>query len=105
MALMKVFAPRIRAAIEVSCLKQKEIAFRLGVPEESISRWVNGKRMPPLDIFEGLAAVTGANAEWLLGLDFRAESGQKLVGAETREDVIAVIEAAVARLKEFDDAH
>lgn len=64
------FTPRLRHrianAINESGLTQKEVASKMGVSPQVISRWVRGHRVP--DAFElvVLADVTGQ--EWLLDL-------------------------------------
>lgn len=98
------FVPRFREALDKAHIDQKTAARRAGCTDAAMSRWVNGSRLPSLDLFRTVALVTGASADWLLGIDFRTQGIEALEAAKRKEDVLVVMEAAVAKLRELEQA-
>ena len=56
-------------AIKLSGLKQKDIANRLGVGQQTISHYIKGDKMPSLETFANLCAVLDVDANDLLCLN------------------------------------
>ena len=50
-------------------LKQAEFARRIGLPQNSYSRYESGERIPDIDILSRLASKLRVSSDWLLGLD------------------------------------
>jgi len=49
-----------------SGLSQEELAERLGVSRQSVSKWETGAALPEIDKLASLAAVFGVTTDWLL---------------------------------------
>lgn len=47
-------------------LTQKELAEKLEITEVSLSRYLNGKRMVKLEVFDKMCEVFNVTADWLL---------------------------------------
>ena len=56
---------RIRQAVERSGKTQRQIADAIGITEVSMSRYVNGERVPRATIMPKLAEACGVSVEWL----------------------------------------
>lgn len=68
-AELLIFTTRLNKAVKNSGLSQHEIAEKCGTTDVSISRYLNGSRMPKAPMVANLADVLKVNANWLLGLD------------------------------------
>ncbi len=53
-------------AIKSSGLTQTEIARRLGIAHQQVSRYISGKQMPALDTFANLCTVLDLDANEIL---------------------------------------
>jgi transcriptional regulator with XRE-family HTH domain len=63
----KAFAARFRLAVDRSHLMQTEIAELANVTETSISRYVNGERIPHPILLGKLCEVMRCDPAWLIG--------------------------------------
>lgn len=59
------FDDRLRLAIKMKGITQKELAARIGVSEAIVSRWVRGNRFPHAKQLFALAEALDVDAEWL----------------------------------------
>ena len=55
-------------AIKNSGLSQSEIAEKLNIKHQSVSKYVNGITMPALDTFANLCAILDIESDYILGL-------------------------------------
>lgn len=63
-----VIGQRINSALNISGKKQKELAAVLGVPDNTISYFVSGKRTPNTEQIIKIAQYLKVSADFLLGL-------------------------------------
>lgn len=67
---MKIFAERLKIAMEHNNrMKQLDLANEIGVTEVTISRYVNGQRIPKATEVAKMAKVLNVSSDYLLGLD------------------------------------
>lgn len=64
----KVIGSRINEALAFSNKKQKELAAHLGVPDNTISYFCSGKRVPNAEQIIEISKFLGVSADFLLGL-------------------------------------
>lgn len=58
---------RLKSIIDAQNVSQKELAELIGVTEVTMSRYVNGQRMPKAPILVKLAKELGVTVDWLMG--------------------------------------
>ena len=64
--IMKKFALRLRELR--GGLSQKEMAEKLGIPQQTYAGWELGNRQPKLEMLEEISLQFAVSADWLLGL-------------------------------------
>lgn len=64
----KVIGGQINSALAFSNKKQKELAAHLGVPDNTISYFCSGKRVPNAEQIIEISKFLGVSADFLLGL-------------------------------------
>jgi len=64
----KVIGQRINSALAKNHIKQKELATELGIPDNTISYFVSGKRTPNTDQIIKISRKLNVSADYLLGL-------------------------------------
>jgi len=57
---------RIKQLMEEQKISQKELAEKTGLTEASVSKYVNGKREPRIDVILKLAKVFNVSTDYLL---------------------------------------
>ncbi len=100
----KVFVERIKRLIEESKITQRDLAQDIGVTESTISKYLNGERMPSGDTLLNLATALNTTSDYLLGrsdndkesLDFSELKGilarnAKELTAEEKNRLIEII--------------
>lgn len=60
---------RLSAEIKQSGMTQKEIAKRVGVEQQQISKYLTSNTMPSLDVFSNLCKVLDVDTNYILCLD------------------------------------
>lgn len=65
-------------------MKTGDMAARLGVAPETVSRWVNGKKQPSGPALIAWAALTGVDVRWLEALRACRDSNPKPSDLESR---------------------
>ena len=65
---MNVLHDHLKQAINSKCITQRQLAVLCDTTEVSVSRWVNGKRVPDADMLSKLCKVLDVSADYLLGL-------------------------------------
>lgn len=75
----KVIGSRINEALAFSNKKQKELAAHLGVPDNTISYFCSGKRVPNAEQIIEISKFLGVSSDFLLGL-----SGDKTTDTKLR---------------------
>lgn len=61
------FAVRLTNALEASGMTQKQLADATGLTQASISRYINGDRIPRAQIAAKIAAALGITCDYLCG--------------------------------------
>ncbi len=65
---LKEIQRRLRECIAWSGISQKEIADRIGVSPQTVSKYMKKDIFPALDTFAKLCSVLDVSADYLLGL-------------------------------------
>lgn len=60
---------RLSAEIKQSGMTQKEIAKRVGVEQQQISKYLTSNTMPSLDVFSNLCKILDVDTNYILCLD------------------------------------
>ena len=66
--MYKSLGTRLKHALDIRCISQKDFAKRIGVTECTISRYVNDERLPKADMVVVICRNLGISSDWLLGL-------------------------------------
>lgn len=61
------FGNRLKQAIRLSGIKQRDLAEQTGLTEAAISRYISGTRSPNLNQFRKLCGTLNVSADWLMG--------------------------------------
>lgn len=99
---------RISEALTRTGLSQRQLARQMGKGSSTITGWVNGKTQPSLEELAEICDLTGARADWILGLGGKAPAPQVDVKAVRRvmkklSGVAEALESLDALLGEADD--
>lgn len=68
-SLTEQFSARLTEAIGQFPLKQKELASKVNLTEQTLSRYKSGTRLPDTEELYRLANFLGVSIDWLLGKD------------------------------------
>lgn len=60
---------RITGLLKISKLTQKELADMIGITEVSMSRYINGKRIPKSTVIADMAAALHTTSDYLLDVE------------------------------------
>ncbi len=98
----KAFAYRFRKAVENSGLQQNQIADLTGMTETTVSRYVNGERIPHPILLAKLCEVLRCDANWLIG---KEEPKQDWIPVDVRLPVMgqSVFATCVSKIDNRDD--
>ena len=58
---------RLSAILDYFSITQKELAQRSGLTETSLSRYINGNRIPTVSAIISITKATGVSPSWILG--------------------------------------
>ena len=58
---------RIKDLLEVKKMSQRELAKKVGTTEQTISRYINNKRIPDVIICDNIARALGTTVDFILG--------------------------------------
>ena len=64
---MDIVAKRLKELIKVNKLNQKQVAELVGVTEATMSRYLNGNRIPRPEVLSNLATVLNTTSDYILG--------------------------------------
>ena len=64
-----VFRLRLLKTMKEQNISQKDLAITIGVTEASMSRYVNGNRMPKTEILANIATALKTTSDYLLGVE------------------------------------
>ncbi len=78
-AAVKGLGQRIRSRRHALALRQHELAERLGVTPQTVSKWELDAIEPGLAHLEDLAQALASSADWLLGIGERLADGRVIV--------------------------
>lgn len=62
------FEKRMIIVLEKRNMSQRELAKLIGITEVTMSRYINGERIPNITILTMICKVLNISADWLLGL-------------------------------------
>lgn len=65
----KSFRRKVEERLAEQNMTQRGLAAQLGVNEVTVSRWLNGDRMPSVETLDRMAQVLGTSASFLLSED------------------------------------
>jgi transcriptional regulator with XRE-family HTH domain len=91
----KAFAKKIKRAIEESGIPQKDLARKLKVKPQQISKWKTGETQPTLENFDGLLGLLSRDANYFF--DISGAVGDKNIVASGKN--ASAISADVELLK------
>lgn len=63
-----IFTQRLSEELRKNRITQKELANNIGITEVSISRYMNGSRVPRSSVVANIAAVLHVSTDYLLSL-------------------------------------
>jgi transcriptional regulator with XRE-family HTH domain len=66
--VMLIVSNRLRTALQIRNLSQKQFAQKLGITEVTASRYINGTRTPNANVIAKICKTLNISADWLLGL-------------------------------------
>ena len=58
---------RIKDLLQLRKMRQRELAKKIGITEQSISRYINNKRVPDAIVCDKIAKALGVTVDFLLG--------------------------------------
>lgn len=73
------FPERLKEARKAKKLTQKELAERLGITENNIGHYENGRNKPPFEIILKLCAELDVSADWLLDIQNKSSTENKAI--------------------------
>ena len=65
------FGKKILSIRQNANLTQEELALRMGVTPQAISKWERGQGLPDISILSDLCRLLNVSADVLLGLDYK----------------------------------
>jgi transcriptional regulator with XRE-family HTH domain len=66
---MSKFAERLKNSLNVNHISQAELAKRIGLTRDAISKYCTGKREPSLDVLMLICKTLDESADYMLGLE------------------------------------
>ena len=66
---LKDIQNRLRTAIKISGMHQKDIAKQIGVSAQTVSKYMKDNIFPALDTFAKLCKVLDVSADYILGIE------------------------------------
>lgn len=113
MEMNEIFVRRLRELTFESGMSQKQIAQLCGATEASLSRYMNGERMPKAEILANLATALNTTTDYLLGRqgkyanfqEIRAivARGRENMTAEEREEISRVLFGINRRMENWEE--
>lgn len=73
------FPERLKEARKAKKLTQKELAERLGITENNIGHYENGRNKPPFEIILKLCMELDVSADWLLDIQNKHNTTHKAI--------------------------
>lgn len=83
----KELGGRISACRQNRNMTQEELAGRLGITPQALSKWERGVSLPDVSMLAELSGLLGVSADYLLGLKPR-EDGEEDAGSIVRKDLL-----------------
>lgn len=71
--VMLIVSNRLRTALQMRNLSQKQFAQKLGITEATTSRYINGTRTPNANLIAKMCHALNISSDWLLGLSKEVE--------------------------------
>ena len=86
-SMNETIGKRIAALRREKSMKQDELAEKLGVTPQAVSKWENDQTCPDISLLPALAAILGVSVDELLSGKKVAEPTVKILPAEERKDL------------------
>ena len=103
----QLFGARLKQIINESTFTQKEIANELGISENALTNYIQGRRSPNVLLVAQLAGMLNINLNWLLlgegFMYFSAEKERQAIGGRSAEGK-SELERELALLQEENRA-
>ena len=77
--------PGLKEAIRKAGLRQDELAAKMGISVNTVSRWVRGESEPPISTVKELSAILNCSVQELLGIASPDISGCRILGVQYRD--------------------
>jgi transcriptional regulator with XRE-family HTH domain len=66
---MSKFAERLKNSLNANHISQAELAKRIGLTRDAISKYCTGRREPSLDVLMLICKTLDESADYMLGLE------------------------------------
>jgi len=86
------FSDRLKQSLDNRQLSQRQFATIIGTTEQSICRYVNGIRIPNVDVLYRMCKALDVSADYLLGLSDEQRNNIGELKAELLEKIRKVLE-------------
>lgn len=86
---------------KLKCLSQEELAEKLGVSRQAVSKWETGEALPEITKLKGLAEVFGVTTDFLLNDNEDVFFSQEAKAADPFEKFYGWLDALPAKLAPF----
>lgn len=111
-----IIKDRLNEALEYRNINASQLADKSGLNKSTISRYLNGERLPRTDAIEKMATALHVSPSWLIGynvpmieeVDYLAEVEEKKIlierlSPENKQKLAEFIEFLLSRQKEVED--
>ena len=68
------FSYRLTVLLDESNMTQTQLAEKIGTTNVTICRYINGKRVPRIDVASKIAAIFNVSLDYLLGISENVDS-------------------------------
>jgi len=77
-------------------MTQEEMARRLGVTPQAVSKWERGMSIPDVTMLLDIARLLGVSTDWLLGAECPVTRGETSEGAVSESEIANALRSALA---------
>lgn len=104
---VKSFGKKLKKILQEKNLKNKDLSIKTGIPIETISKYLNGERIPQMDSFLSICFALNINANYFLNSDanyFTTDAEKVILGLNVLYKYnLLIFENDVARFPLDDD--
>ena len=102
---MKSFATRLSYSLDKSGMSQRKLSEITGITEVSISRYMNGKRLPHPIVLEKICTALNCDVDWLIGREKTGGKSTIELDVIHRDKKSRPFDGTCDTCKYFDDPH